>query len=376
MSQVSTATARHSRRPRFEPADERGRHAPSLSQSRRERGVFRLGEEYIAGAWDADRLDEAIYRVLTSKSVRPTLSDRARLKLVTFIQRALNPQSGRRAFNIGVKHYDLGNELFRCMLDETMTYTSAYWPGAATLREAQTAKLDLLCRKLDLQPDDTVLDIGCGWGNFAQHAASRYGVNVTGLTVSREQVEVARNRCRDLPVNIVLKDYRQEQGQYDHVVSIEMIEAVGARNIPVFYETVDRCLKPGGRFALQVISGDIFSRSSDPRMDLLALWLLKYIFPDGYLPSESQLVPPPSTSLRIQDWHRFSDDYERTLLAWAENFNAGWHDLSDSYDDAFRRRWNFYLHACAAAFRAELIHVSQLVYTKGTPGTAQIPVRH
>jgi cyclopropane-fatty-acyl-phospholipid synthase len=252
------------------------------------------------------------------------------------------------------------------MLDESMTYTSGYWAHAETLGEAQTAKLDLLCRKLDIRPGDRVLDIGCGWGNFARHAAERYGAHVTGITVSTEQAELARERCRDLPVEIRLQDYRDVDGVFDHVVSIEMIEAVGARNVATYFRSVDRCLADTGRFGLQVISGDMLSLTSDRAMDQFCLWLQRYIFPDGYLPTETQLVPPRDTALKIQDWHRFGEDYERTLLAWADNVATGWDRLADRYDERFRRRWEFYLHGCAAAFRTGLIHVSQIVYSKGS----------
>lgn len=327
-------------------------------------GIVGLGEAYEAGQWQASDLGDVLHSVLTAP---PRLSPLVWLKLIAAAleQRVLNRQAGRGAFNIGVKHYDLGNDLFRCTLDESMTYTSGYWAEAQTLAEAQTAKLDLLCRKLDIQPGQRVLDIGCGWGNFAHHAADRYGARVTGITVSTEQAALARDRCRGLPVEIRLQDYREIDETFDHVVSIEMIEAVGARNVPTYFRAVDRCLAPGGRFALQVISGDMLSRTSDRAMDQYCLWLLKYIFPDGYLPAEPQLVPPRDTSLRIQDWHRFDDDYERTLLAWADNVAGNWQSIADRYDERFRRRWEFYLYGCAAAFRAGLIDVSQIVYSKG-----------
>jgi cyclopropane-fatty-acyl-phospholipid synthase len=331
----------------------------------RREGIVGLGEAYEQGHWSADRLDEMMYRIFRSPAPRLSPFVWSKLLLTAFDQRLFNRQTGRGAFNIGRRHYDLGNDLFRCMLDESMTYTCGYWADAETLGEAQEAKLDLICRKLDLQPDQHVLDIGCGWGNFARHAARNYGARITGITVSQEQAVLARERCDGLPVEIRLQDYRDVDEVFDHVVSIEMIEAVGRRNLPTFYRVVDRSLKNGGLFALQVIFGNTLTRTSDRRLDQFILWLLKYIFPDGYLPRSDELVPPRDTDLRIEDWQRYFDDYERTLLAWASRFNDGWDGIAGQYDDNFRRRWNFYLHGCAAAFRARLVDVGQIIYAKG-----------
>ncbi|MDY7108832.1 MAG: cyclopropane fatty acyl phospholipid synthase [Planctomycetota bacterium] len=331
----------------------------------RREGIVGLGETYEEGAWSVDRLDDLMYRVFTSPPPRLSPFVWTKLLLTALDQRVLNRQAGRGAFKIGTKHYDLGNDLFRCMLDESMTYTCGYWADAKTLDEAQEAKLDLVCRKLDLQPHQHVLDIGCGWGNFARHAARNYGARVTGLTVSREQADLARARCEGLPVEIRLQDYREIDEVFDHVVSIEMIEAVGRRNLPTFFRVVDRSLKEGGLFVLQVIYGNTLTRTSDRRLDQFILWLLKCIFPDGYLPRSDELVPPRDTDLRIEDWQRYFDDYERTLLAWASRFNDGWDGIADQYDENFRRRWNFYLHGCAAAFRARLVDVGQIVYARG-----------
>lgn len=328
-------------------------------------GILGLGEAYLDDLWTADRLDEVMYRAFTDPAPRPSPIARAKWLLTLAEQRLFNRQLGPGAFNIGVRHYDLGNELFRCMLDESMSYTCGYWADASSLNEAQEAKLELVCRKLRLRPGLRVLDIGCGWGNFARHAAERYDVHVTGITVSRQQAEFASHRCKGLPVEIRLQDYREVSETFDRIASIEMIEAVGPKNIPTFYRVVDRCLKDEGLFVLQAISANILSRSSDWRLDQFALWLLKYIFPDGYLPKQSELVGPEGTSLRIEDRQSFGHDYDRTLLAWAENFNAGWDQLGTQYDDVFRRRWNFYLYGCAAAFRARLLHLYQIVYAKG-----------
>ncbi len=328
-------------------------------------GMLGLGESYEQGDWSAEHLDRALHKALVNGPNGMSPSMWAKLAWILLEQRVFNRQVGKSAFNIGKRHYDLGNDLFRCMLDPSMTYTSGYWADAQTLAEAQEAKLDALCRNLDLKQGQHVLDIGCGWGNFAEHAASKYGVRVTGLTVSEEQAKYARQRCEGLPVEILLKDYRDLEGTFDHIASIEMIEAVGRKNLKAFYRVIDRSLKEGGSCALQVISSDMLSRTSNRRFDQFMIWILRYIFPDGYLPKQRELTPPPDTRLHIKSWQRFSDDYDRTLMAWASNFNEHWDEISDMYDENFRRRWNFYLHGCAAIFRAGLISVSQIVYTKG-----------
>jgi len=327
-------------------------------------GIVALGEAYERSEWDCDDLESFMYRVFTSAPPRLSRAAWARLILAALDQRLFNRQRGRGAFDIGMKHYDLGNALFSSMLDESMSYTSGYWARAQTLAEAQEAKLDLICKKLNLQRGQRVLDIGCGWGNFAQFAATRYGARVTGVTVSKEQAALAREHCQGLPVDIRMQDYRAVEGTFDHVVSIEMIEAVGRKNIPAFYKTVDRVLADGGRSVIQAISGDTLSRTSDRGLDQYILWLLRYIFPDGYLPKARELIPSRGTNLQVDGWQRLTDDYPQTLRAWARRFNDNWDRLKDSYDEAFRRRWNFYLFGCAAAFRAGLVNVSQVVYRK------------
>ena len=346
------------------PSTTDGRDPMQLPEAVRS-GLMGLGEAYMAGAWDADRLDDYLYELFTAPPQPLSIATRGRMLAAALLPRLIDRQAGLGAFRIGREHYDLGNDLFEVMLDRSMTYTSGYWAQADDLDDAQSAKLELLCRKLELKPGMRVLDIGCGWGNFAHHAAAHHGVHVTGLTVSKEQAAIAAERCADLSVDIRVQDYRTMTDTFDRVASIEMIEAVGRRNIPRFFRSVDRCLKDGGIFGLQVISGDMLSRTSDRRMDQFVLWLLKYIFPDGYLPHPAELADQRGTSLRVEDWHRFSADYDRTLLAWSRRFNAGWETISEQYGERFRRKWNYYLHGCAAAFRAGHIDVQQIVYVKG-----------
>jgi len=338
-------------------------------------GLFGLGEAYMDGLWESDHLDQFLFERFTEPANRLSTTTRGRMFLAAWLPKLFDRQAGDRAFRIGQFHYDLGNDLFETMLDQSMTYTSGYWAESEDIDSAQEAKLDLLCRKLDLQSGIRVLDIGCGWGNFAHHAAHHHGVEVTGITVSGEQADVARERCSGLPVDIQVMDYRDLSDTFDRVVSIEMIEAVGRRNVPRFFDVVNRSLEDDGLFGLQVISGDMLSRTSNPRMDQFVLWLLKYIFPDGYLPHDDELKKPSGTDLCVLDWHRFSQDYDRTLLAWAERFNDGWSSLSERYGERFRRQWNYYLNGCASAFRAGHINVQQVVYAKSGGRPDYQPIR-
>ncbi|MCB0334814.1 MAG: cyclopropane fatty acyl phospholipid synthase [Bdellovibrionales bacterium] len=328
------------------------------------KGVYGLGEAYMQGLWDVPRLDEFMFKIFT------THENRRRLpwwSLAQYLAKELllNPQAGQGAYEIAERHYDLGNDLFEVMLDKTMTYTCGYWQDSKSLDAAQEAKLELLCRKLHLKPGQRILDIGCGWGNFAEYAARNYEVEVVGVTVSREQAHFARERCQDLPVTIQLQDYRDCSGTYDAIVSIEMIEAVGKRNLKTFYQVVQNHLKPQGLFGLQVISSETLSRHSHKRLDQFLMWILKNIFPNGYLPQLHELVAPCKTGLVLEDWHSFGVDYDKTLMAWHSNFENGWSSLKETYGEEFHRKWNFYLLSCAALFRARLVQLYQIVYSKG-----------
>jgi cyclopropane-fatty-acyl-phospholipid synthase len=255
------------------------------------------------------------------------------------------------------------------MLDSSMTYTCGYWHGVTKLEDAQRQKLDLVCRKLRLEKGMRIFDIGCGWGNFAQYAASEYGAVVTGVTISKEQAALARHRCRDLPVEIVLGDYRTVSGSFDRIVSIEMIEAVGKKNLDTFFAHVFNRLEPGGLFLLQAISAETVSPYSRRRLDEFLIWILTYIFPNGYLPTITELVKPGRMQGVVEDIHNFGPDYELTLLSWAVNFERAWPSLRTGYDEQFYRMWQFYLYSCAALFRARITQVYQIVYAKPHSGS-------
>jgi cyclopropane-fatty-acyl-phospholipid synthase len=319
-------------------------------------GELGLGESYMDGWWDADQLDECICKVLTARldeKIRrsfPALLRFALAKLVNF-------QSRRRAFIIGERHYDLGNDLFVNMLDRRMNYSCAYWENAATLDEAQERKLDLICRKLHLEPGMRVLDIGCGWGAFGKYAAERHGVRVVGITVSKEQVALGKKMCEGLPVEFQLMDYRNVQGTFDRIVSVGMIEHVGYKNYRTYFEVAKRCLKDDGVFLLHSIGANRSSASVNA-------WTHKYIFPNGMLPSIAQLGKAMEGLFVMEDWHSFGQYYDRTLMAWYQNFTSNWEKLRNRYDDRFYRMWKFYLLSSAGSFRARHIQVWQIVLSK------------
>jgi cyclopropane-fatty-acyl-phospholipid synthase len=319
-------------------------------------GTLGLGESYMDGWWDGDRLDEFFYRVLRAKledRIRP-LADGVR----ALRAKAINLQRPSRAFEIGRCHYDIGNDLYRCMLDRRMTYSCGYWKDARSLDEAQEAKLDLVCRKLGLRPGMRVLDIGCGWGGAVQFAAERYGVEAVGITVSEEQVRLAREVCEGLPVEIRLQDYRELSEEFDRIFSLGMFEHVGCRNYGSFMRIVRRCLKGDGLFLLQTIGGNRSVNTTDP-------WMARYIFPRSVLPSARRVAEACEGVFIIEDWHSFGTDYDKTLMEWYRNFERGWDALKERYDERFRRMWTYYLLSCAGSFRARKIHLWQLVLSPG-----------
>ncbi|MFM1891650.1 MAG: cyclopropane-fatty-acyl-phospholipid synthase [Pseudomonadota bacterium] len=327
-------------------------------------GSLGFGEAYMDGLWDCERLDEMFDRLL-----RADLDHKVRhLNRLHWLAESLrwrlfNYQSRRRAFQVGEQHYDIGNDIFEAMLDPSMSYSCAYWASADNLGQAQLDKLDLICRKLQLQPGERLLDIGCGWGGLARHAAANYGVRVHGITVSREQQRLARERCAGLPVEIELCDYRDLQGRFDKIVSVGMFEHVGRKNYRAYFDTAARLLSDDGIFLLHTI-GDY---ADDPVTDP---WIVKYIFPNGQLPSARQLSGAVQGHFLIEDWHNFGTDYDKTLMAWWANFAAAWPSLAERYEERFRRMWHYYLMSCAGFFRSRKGQLWQLVLTK--PQRAQV----
>lgn len=324
-------------------------------------GSVGLGESYMDGWWDCECLPEFFTRLLPSDPER-RLRKNLKMLLYVFQTAVLNPGRRSKAFQIGERHYDIGNDLYRQMLDKRMVYSCAYWKDASNLDDAQEAKLDLICRKLGLRPGDSVLDIGCGWGSFGIHAARKYGVRVVGITVSKEQAELANRLCSGLPIEIRLQDYRVVREQFDHIVSVGMFEHVGYRNYRKYMETAHRCLSDDGLFLLHTIGSGRSRLTGDP-------WINKYIFPNSMIPSMKQISGAVEDLFAIEDVHNFGTDYDRTLTEWLSNFERGWNKLKEYYDDRFYRMWRYYLQIFAGAFRARYLHVWQIVLSKkGVPG--------
>jgi len=321
-------------------------------------GSLGFGEAYMDGWWDCLSLDQMFTRLLSIDADEKIVGwARVRLLADVLRHRLFNLQSDRRAYQVGEQHYDIGNDVFEAMLDPTMSYSCAYWHNAADLAEAQRNKLDLICRKLELRPGERLLEIGCGWGGLARYAAERYGVEVLGITVSREQQKLAQQRCANLPVTIELVDYRKLTGQFDKVVSVGMFEHVGPKNYPIYFDTVLRVLKDDGLFLLHTIGNHVTSPKTDP-------WIDKYIFPNGKLPSAKELATVLEGRFLIEDWHNFGPDYDRTLMAWWENFDRAWPRLQGKYDERFYRMWKYYLLCCAGYFRSRQGQLWQLVLSK------------
>ncbi len=327
-------------------------------------GVLGLGESYMDGWWDCENLDEFFFHVLNAKLDTKIREEGHHLlsvflaKLNFFKRLLVNIQSHRRANIIGEHHYDLGNDLYQIMLDKGMSYTCGYWENAQNLDDAQNAKLKLVCDKLYLQPGMHVLDIGCGWGALAKYAAENYGVSVVGITVSKQQLQLGKQMCAGLPIELRFQDYRDVAETFDRVVSLGMLEHVGYQNYKTYMQCVDRCLIDNGLFLLHTIGSNESMRNVNP-------WIGKYIFPNSQLPSVAQISASVEPCFVMEDWHNFAVNYDKTLMCWHENFNRGWDKLSANYDERFRRMWNYYLLSSAGAFRARHIQLWQAVFSKG-----------
>jgi cyclopropane-fatty-acyl-phospholipid synthase len=340
-------------------------HDPRLYARILAHGSLGLGEAYMDGWWDADHLDGFLFRLLDTRlDERVGGVDDLWLFVKSYL---INLQRGRRAYEIGERHYDLGNDLFEAMLGRRLVYSCGYWNEANDLDAAQEAKLELIFRKLGLEPGMRVLDIGCGWGEALKLAAERYGVTGVGVTVSQEQAEYAREICRGLPVEIRLADYRALDEKFDRVFSIGMFEHVGVKNYRTYFDVARRCTAEDGLFVLHSIGSNVSSNHTDP-------WIAKYIFPNSMIPSAEQIAAASERVFVTEDWHNFGADYDRTLMAWQTNFDAAWPALEPKYGERFRRMWRFYLSASAAVFRARRDQLWQLVMSpRGVRGGYRAP---
>jgi cyclopropane-fatty-acyl-phospholipid synthase len=318
-------------------------------------GSLGMGESYMDGWWDAEKLEEFFERALRNNLNRKVKRNFATLGI--YLQAKIFNLQKSDAFHIGKHHYDIGNDLYEAMLDKRLTYTCGYWKDAKNLDEAQEAKLDLVCKKIGLKKGQKVLDIGSGWGSFIKFAAERYGATCVGLTVSKEQVDYANSTRGDLPIETRLQDYRDINEKFDHVVSLGMFEHVGDKNYRTYMEKVDSLLKDDGLFLLHTIGSNISTADPDP-------WIAKYIFPNSTLPSIAQIAKAAEELFIMEDWHNFGTDYDKTLMVWFNNFNNNWPNLKSKYGDRFYKMWKYYLLAFVGSFRARNIQLWQIVFSK------------
>lgn len=340
-------------------------HRPEAADRILARGSLGLGESYLDGDWDCAQLDEFICRILRAHLDEKVHSPHLIWHVLR--TRLLNLQTARRARQVGEQHYDLGNDFFEAMLDARMVYTCGYWAEADTLDAAQEAKLDLVCRKLGLQPGMRLLDIGCGWGSLMKFAAERYRAECVGLTISKEQAEHGRALCAGLPIEFRLMDYREIDEPFDRIASLGMFEHVGRHNLRTYFEVARRCLEPDGLFLLHTIGGNVRNNPPDP-------WIVRYIFPNGDLPSLGQIADAAERLFIIEDVHNFGADYDRTLMCWHERFEAAWPRFAARYGERFHRMWSYYLLACAGTFRARSNQLWQIVLSpEGRPGGYRRP---
>ncbi len=319
-------------------------------------GSLGLGESYMDGWWDCEKLDQFFHKALNAKLDKKICKDfNVLFKIIlNFI---LNPGRKSNAFKIGKRHYDIGNDLYRAMLDKRLAYTCGYWKDAKNLNEAQEAKLDLVCKKIGLERGQKVLDIGSGWGSFMGYAAEKYGANTVGVTVSKEQKALADTLYKNLTVETRLQDYRDINEKFDHVVSLGMFEHVGYKNYRTFMKVAHNALKNDGLFLLHTIGGNHTKTQVDQ-------WIGKYIFPVGMIPSIKQIGKSIEGLFVMEDWHNFGADYDKTLMEWYNNFESNWGKIKSNYSERFYRMWKYYLLSCAGSFRARESQLWQIVLSK------------
>lgn len=338
---------------------------PALYRDLLRRGSLALGEGYVAGAWDCEDLAGFFTRLLSLEigAAGFGLDALARLRQlgIELRERWGNLQTRRRAFEVGRRHYDIDPRVYGAMLDTRRIYSCAYWRHAHTLEEAQEHKLRLICEKLELKTGQRLLDIGCGWGGLAEYAARHYGVHVTGITISEQQYRYCREVLADLPVDIRCCDYRslpKEKPQpFDRIVSVGMLEHVGRNNDRRYFDLASSLMTNDGLFLVQSIGTATTTWAVDP-------WIDTYIFPNGRLPSANQLTRGFEGIFILEDWENIGPDYDRTLMAWWEQFDASWPTLSIDMNDQFYRLWKYYLLSCAGLFRSRQGQLWQIILSK------------
>jgi cyclopropane-fatty-acyl-phospholipid synthase len=315
-----------------------------------------FGEAYMEEWWETDALDVTIDKIMRA-NLKQKITGSWRMRALTAKAVLLNLQAKTRSGASVEAHYDIGNDLYTRMLDERMVYTCGYWKNAKTLTEAQEAKLDLVCRKAGLQPGMRVLDMGCGWGGLASWAAEKYGCTVLGVTLSKDQVLLGNQLWKHLPVELRLCDYRDVEGTFDRVLSVGMMEHVGPKNHRDMMETIHRVLAPEGVAVIHTIANNRSLRHGTPFIE-------KYIFPNAVAPSLAQIGRAVESLFVVEDLHNIGPDYDPTLMAWWDNFDRTYSEISARYDRKFYLMWKFYLLAAAGASRSRDGQLYQFVLTK------------
>ena len=334
-------------------------HNPRFYRRVASGGSLALGESYMDGWWDCEDLGEFFHRIFQA-GVEKRDPGRWRLMVMASAARLRNLQSLGRSPQVAEEHYNTTIAAYRNMSDKWITLSCGYWKDARNLDEAQEAKLDLVCRKIGISKGERVLDIGCGFGSFARFSAEKYGCAVTGINLSTEQIQIARELAADLPVEIVQADYRNTHlylngRPFDKIVSIGMFEHVGCRNFRDYFEAAHRCLADGGLFLLHTIGSNVSQFYNDP-------WYDKYIFPNGMLPSIQQIAEAIEGLFVMEDWHNFGPDYAKTHQAWYDRFDATWHGPKS---DPFYRMWKYFLLSSVGGFKARHKQLWQIVLSKG-----------
>jgi cyclopropane-fatty-acyl-phospholipid synthase len=315
-----------------------------------------FGEAYMEEWFETDALDVTIDKIMRA-NLKQKITGSWRLKALTVKAVVMNLQSKTRSGSSVEAHYDIGNDLYTRMLDPRMVYTCGYWKNAKTLAEAQEAKLDLVARKVGLEPGMRVLDLGCGWGGFASWAAEKYGCSVVGVTLSKDQVALGTQLWKHLPVELRLCDYRDVSGTFDRVVSIGMMEHVGPKNHRDVMQVIDRCMAPDGVALIHTIANNRSLRHG-------TAFIEKYIFPNAVAPSLAQLGRAIEGLFVLEDLHNIGPDYDPTLMAWWHNFDRTYSEISARYDRKFYLMWKFYLLAAAGASRSRDGQLYQMVLTR------------
>jgi cyclopropane-fatty-acyl-phospholipid synthase len=316
-------------------------------------GSLGLGESYMDGWWDVGDMAEFFNRILRSKAPEQ-LKVNAKLIWQYTQARFFNMQDIRRSKRVAAMHYN-ETEAYKASLDKRMTGSCGYWPeGVTNVDEAQEAKLDMVCRKIGVKPGQLVWDIGCGWGAFMGFAAEKYGARCVGVTVSPDQAAYGRERYKDLPVEFQVKDYRLFEGKTDHIVSMGMFEHVGHKNYRTYFEKARSVIKDDGLFMMHTIGQQYSFETIEP-------WIEKYIFPGGVIPSIAQIGKAIDGLWTVVDVHNIGPHYDKTLVAWDENFVANWPKPTTPEGERFYRMWRYYLLCCAGGFRSKVLQVWQFV---------------